>query len=159
MWSVDQQHQHYLGACKKFRLSDPTPGLGVRICIFNEIPRCTLKFWKHSCTAHLVLTLVFQTKKWRSRESKEGRKARGSWCQSQDEHKALLLEGQYLLHSTTCLQHFACQRLSKFLSSHPRPRVEHQHLSSTKTLLVPYSQYPLGISNFQNADFQIFLMK
>lgn len=61
MWAVDQRHHHYLGFCKIQTLRPYSKPLSENLH-FNEIPRCTLKFLKHSCTAHLVLTLIFPNK-------------------------------------------------------------------------------------------------
>lgn len=61
MWAVDQHHRHYLGSCKIKTLRPYSKPLSENLH-FNEIPRCTLKFSKHSCTARLVLTLSFSNK-------------------------------------------------------------------------------------------------
>lgn len=38
VWSIDQQHQPYLGACEKCRLWGPSPDLMSQNMYFNKIP-------------------------------------------------------------------------------------------------------------------------
>jgi hypothetical protein len=39
VWSMDHQHQHCLGNCKKGRISSPIQTYWIRLCIFKQDPQ------------------------------------------------------------------------------------------------------------------------